>query len=116
MTSGITPQPRRLLGDISGAFALALTGALAGVLPGMTVLACAALALVTGGVSLAFGWLISSQLTPRFALIAASIGGASGLALAAFAQLFGPASVAVLAALYTVAAMIGWLLHAPRRC
>jgi hypothetical protein len=116
MTSGITPQPRRLLGDIGGALALAVSGALAAVLPGTTVLACAALATVVGGVSLAFGWLLSSGQATRFALIAASIGGASGLTLAAFAQLFGPASVAVLPAIYTVAGMIAWMLHAPRRC
>ncbi|HZZ48690.1 MAG TPA: hypothetical protein VFE65_17550 [Pseudonocardia sp.] len=116
MTTGITPQPRRLVGDIVGAFSLALSGALAAVLPGTTVVACAALAIVTGGASLAFGWLISSQLTARFAVIAAAVGGASGLALAAFAQLFGPASVAVLASIYAVGAVVAWMLRAPRRC
>lgn len=99
---------------------LVLSGVLAAALPGLVVVACVALALVAGMSAAAWAWLTSdpglaggrldeAYRMARFGLSAGAVGGASGLLLAWFALLFGPASVAVLLATYALAATLGSL-------
>jgi hypothetical protein len=89
-------------------------------LPTMVIVTCAGVAVVLGGMGWTWSWLTATpgQAPARateFGLCAGLVGGAAALGLAAFALLFGPASVVVLPAGYAVAAMLFWILRAPSR-
>ncbi|HEY2204399.1 MAG TPA: hypothetical protein VGH99_07990 [Pseudonocardia sp.] len=87
------------------------------IVPTFVLVVCLALAVVCGMLTAAWGWLANSRPAASalgYGLRGAVVGGSAGLLLAGFAVLFGPATVAVLPAVYGIAAMLGWMLRQPR--
>jgi hypothetical protein len=101
------------------AVAAAVLLALGGVLGALTVthapppvlVACVALAAVSGLLSGVWGWLAQSRAPAAAATLGlrgALVGGTAGALLVGFVKLFGPATVVVLPAGYLVAAALVW--------
>lgn len=112
----------RMLWDAAAVLAgVALVVTVAVWLPTAAVLACAGLAVVSGGLAWVWAWLVSTRPWAgllHYAVRAGVLGGSFALALSGFAVLLGPASVSVIVALYLVAAMLIWMAKAPvgRHC